>query len=164
MLPAHGFFLLYRELRRRRSSYENHPLSGWFRKGFCRSGGSLVQRELSPQATEGLFLSCEFCNPSASRCSAPPFTQGRRKVVVVAFATAVQICKCQTFSEGFQPCQYHCPYRAVQATGFAGGYDLCERGVFTELFLYSLYTFSNQSSRSGMGRTGEKAYFISPPE
>ena len=63
--------------------------------------------ELSPQATEGLFLSCEFCNPSASRCSAPPFTQGRRKVVVVAFATAVQICKCQTFSEGFQPCQYH---------------------------------------------------------
>ena len=72
-----------------------------------RSGGSLVQRELSPQATEGLFLSCEFCNPSASRCSAPPFTQGRRKVVVVAFATAVQICKCQTFSEGFQPCQHH---------------------------------------------------------
>ena len=87
-----------------------------------RSGGSLVQRELSPQATEGLFLSCEFCNPSASRCSAPPFTQGRRKVVVVAFATA-EICKCQTFSEGFQPCQYHCPYRAEQATGFAGGYD-----------------------------------------
>ena len=72
-----------------------------------RSGGSLVQRELSPQATEGLFLSCEFCNPSASRCSAPPFTQGRRKVVAVAFATAVQICKCQTFSEGFQPCQHH---------------------------------------------------------
>ena len=72
-----------------------------------RSGGSLVQRELSPQATEGLFLSCEFCNPSASRCSAPPFTQGRRKVVVVAFATAVQICKCQTFSEGFQLCQHH---------------------------------------------------------
>ena len=71
------------------------------------SGGSLVQRELSPQATEGLFLSYEFCNPSASRCSAPPFTQGRRKVVVVAFATAVQICKCQTFSEGFQPCQHH---------------------------------------------------------
>ena len=66
-----------------------------------------MQRELSPQATEGLFLSCEFCNPSASRCSAPPFTQGRRKVVVVAFATAVQICKCQTFSEGFQPCQHH---------------------------------------------------------
>ena len=66
-----------------------------------------MQRELSPQATEGLFLSCEFCNPSASRCSAPPFTQGRRKVVAVAFATAVQICKCQTFSEGFQPCQHH---------------------------------------------------------
>ena len=63
--------------------------------------------ELSPQATEGLFLSCEFCNPSASRCSAPPFTQVRRKVVVVAFATAVQICKCQTFSEGFQPCRHH---------------------------------------------------------
>ena len=63
--------------------------------------------ELSPQATEGLFLSCEFCNPSASRRSAPPFTQGRQKVVVVAFATAVQICKCQSFSEGFQPCQHH---------------------------------------------------------
>ena len=72
-----------------------------------RSGGSIVQRELSPQATEGLFLSCEFCNPSASRRSAPPFTQGRRKVVVVAFATAVQICKYQTFSEGFQPCRHH---------------------------------------------------------
>ena len=27
---------LYRELRRRRSSHENHPLSGWFQRGFCR--------------------------------------------------------------------------------------------------------------------------------
>ena len=78
--------------------------------------------ELSPQATEGLFLSCEFCNPSASRRSAPPFTQGRRKVVVVAFATAVQICKCQTFQR-LSALLAPCPYRAEQATGFAGGYD-----------------------------------------
>lgn len=59
--------------------------------------------ELSPQATEGLFLSCEFYNPSASRCSAPPFTQGRRKIVIVAFAIVVQICKCQTFQRAFSP-------------------------------------------------------------
>ena len=55
-------------------------------------------------------------NPTAA---VAPLCKGMRKIVVVAFATAVQIFKCQTF-QGLSALPVLRPYRAVQATGLAG--------------------------------------------
>ena len=113
--------------------------------------------ELSPQATEGLFLSCEFCNPSASRRSAPPFTQGRRKVVVVAFATAVQICKCQSFSEGFQPCQHHALIGLSKPPALPVVMTIYVKEEFLPSFFYIHYIHSQTKARArGLGARAKR--------
>ena len=125
--------LLYRELRRRRSSYENHPLSGWFRKGFCRWA-------IPPQR----WLPCAKGAVAAGDwgiVSVMWILQSLRLALLgtslytrEAKSSGCRICDCSAnlqmsdFFRGLSALPAPCPYRAEQATGLAGGYDYTQGG------------------------------------